>query len=147
MLFGTRKCWILIAAGRESLPVQLLPVGNLYPNSGKQAKKVENPELACWKSLPKQRKSVEKGRETQSRRPEISTQTAGNSPAGSTPMAPSAHTPPAPPDHIFSIVSSHILLQASLGMRRSPLGEMATEPTLGPSGRQERLNCWLKKRR
>ena len=33
------------------------------------------------------------------------------------------------------------------GMRQSPRGERDTEPTLGPSGRQERLNCWLKKRR
>ena len=30
---------------------------------------------------------------------------------------------------------------ASLGIRRSPLGDTATLPTLGPSGRQERLNC------
>ena len=30
---------------------------------------------------------------------------------------------------------------ASLGMRQSPLGESATEPTFTPSGRQERLNC------
>ena len=36
---------------------------------------------------------------------------------------------------------------ASEGMRQSPLGERLTEPTLGPSGRQERLNCWAKKRR
>ena len=53
-----------------------LPVfcGNLYPNRGKQPKRVEKPELACWKSLPKSGKSAEKGRETQSRRSEISTQ-------------------------------------------------------------------------
>ena len=110
------------------------------------AERVENPTAAARKSLPKQRKTTEKGRNfppVQHSRPRRLNPT---NPAGSTPMAPSAHTP-APPAHIFSIVSSHILLQASLGMRRSPLGEMATEPTLGPSGRQERLNCWLKKRR
>ena len=37
--------------------------------------------------------------------------------------------------------------QASEGMRRSPRGLTAAEPTLGPSGRQLRLNCWAKKRR
>ena len=36
---------------------------------------------------------------------------------------------------------------ASLGMRQSPRGLMEMLPTLGPSGRHERLNCWLKKRR
>ena len=30
--------------------------------------------------------------------------------------------------------------QASLAIRKSPLGERATLPTLGPSGKQERLN-------
>ena len=29
-------------------------------------------------------------------------------------------------------------------MRQSPRGERLTEPTLGPSGRTERLNCWSK---
>ena len=43
--------------------------------------------------------------------------------------------------------SSQRLATASLGIRQSPRGERATEPTLGPSGRQERLNCWEKKRR
>ena len=38
----------------------MLLVGNLYPNSGKQPKKVENPELAYWKSLPKQWETAEK---------------------------------------------------------------------------------------
>ena len=128
------------------------PTGNLYPNNENRPKRVENHGAAGWKSLPKQREIAEKGRESQCCRLEISTQTAGNSLAGSPPrtrrLTPSlANSPPASPAHIFSIVSSHILLQASLGMRRSPLGEMATEPTLGPSGRQERLNCWLKKRR
>ena len=36
---------------------------------------------------------------------------------------------------------------ASDGIRQSPRGLRATEPTLGPSGRQERLNCWEKNRR
>ena len=35
---------------------------------------------------------------------------------------------------------------ASLGMRQSPRSERLTVPTLGPSGRQERLN-WLAKNR
>ena len=37
--------------------------------------------------------------------------------------------------------------QASLGIRQSPRGLRLTLPTFGPSGRQERLNCWAKKRR
>ena len=36
---------------------------------------------------------------------------------------------------------------ASLGIRQSPRGERETLPTLGPSGRQLRLNCCAKKRR
>ena len=36
---------------------------------------------------------------------------------------------------------------ASLGMRQSPRGERLIEPTFGPSGRADRLNCWGKKRR
>ena len=72
-------------------------VGNLYPNSGNQpkkveipsapgrislpkqwkpAKKVEIPDAACRISLPKQWKSAEKGRDSHCRRPHISTQTA-----------------------------------------------------------------------
>ena len=43
--------------------------------------------------------------------------------------------------------ASQSALLASLGMRQSPRGDNATEPTLGPSGIAERLNCWLKKRR
>ena len=31
--------------------------------------------------------------------------------------------------------------EASDGIRQSPRGERDTEPTFGPSGRQERLNC------
>jgi len=37
-------------------------------------------------------------------------------------------------------------LSASLGIRQSPRGLRETLPTFGPSGRHERLNCWLKKR-
>ena len=50
----------------------------------------------------------------------------------------------------YSSVSSsacHSAALASLGIRQSPRGESAAEPTLGPSGRQLRLNCWEKKRR
>ena len=36
---------------------------------------------------------------------------------------------------------------ASLGMRQSPRGDRLTEPTFGPSGRHERLNCCEKNRR
>ena len=42
--------------------------------------------------------------------------------------------------------SIQICTTASLGMRRSPRGETAMEPTFGPSGRQLRLNCCEKKR-
>ncbi len=42
---------------------------------------------------------------------------------------------------------SHISPPASLGIFQSPRGLMETLPTFGPSGRQERLYCWLKKRR
>ena len=45
---------------------------------------------------------------------------------------------------LYSNVSNsfnHKVAQASLGMRKSPLGETPTLPTFGPSGRQERLNC------
>ena len=42
---------------------------------------------------------------------------------------------------------SHEAEEASEGMRQSPRGESEQEPTLGPSGRQLRLNCWAKKRR
>ena len=43
--------------------------------------------------------------------------------------------------------SSQAVEQASLGMRQSPRGLSEQLPTLGPSGRQLRLNCWEKKRR
>ncbi len=42
---------------------------------------------------------------------------------------------------------NQISTEASLGIRQSPRGLREMLPTLGPSGRQERLNCWLKKRR
>ena len=35
---------------------------------------------------------------------------------------------------------------ASEGIIKPPLGERPTVPTAGPSGRQERLNCWVRKR-
>ena len=35
----------------------------------------------------------------------------------------------------------HSAALASEGIRKSPLGDSATLPTLGPSGRHERLNC------
>ena len=41
----------------------------------------------------------------------------------------------------------HRAATASDGIRQSPRGDRVTEPTLGPSGRQERLNCWVKNRR
>jgi hypothetical protein len=41
---------------------------------------------------------------------------------------------------------NHRAAWASLGMRQSPRGDKLTEPTFGPSGRQERLN-WLAKKR
>src|SRR5690349_8034836 len=41
---------------------------------------------------------------------------------------------------------SHSAAWASLGIRQSPRGDRLTEPTFGPSGRQERLN-WLAKNR
>jgi hypothetical protein len=37
--------------------------------------------------------------------------------------------------------SSHILQDASLGIRQSPLGDKETDPTFGPSGKQLLLNC------
>ena len=40
----------------------------------------------------------------------------------------------------------HTANDASDGIRRSPRGESVTVPTFGPSGIQERLNCWMKKR-
>ena len=42
---------------------------------------------------------------------------------------------------ISSICCSQLEAIASVGIRQSPLGLRLTEPTLGPSGRQERLNC------
>ena len=51
-------------------------IGNLYPNSCFRPEKVEKPGAADWKTLPKQPISTGKGRETGSRRLEISTQTA-----------------------------------------------------------------------
>lgn len=44
-------------------------------------------------------------------------------------------------NHFVIVQLSHKAEEASLGIRQSPLGERLTDPTLGPSGRQERLNC------
>ena len=46
-----------------------------------------------------------------------------------------------------SASASHRLPDASDGIRQSPLGLSVTEPTFGPSGMHERLNCCWKKRR
>ena len=46
-----------------------------------------------------------------------------------------------------SALASHSAAQASEGMRQSPRGDSVTVPTLGPSGRQERLNYCEKNRR
>ena len=43
--------------------------------------------------------------------------------------------------YISSSSSIQIRTAASDGIRRSPRGLTATEPTFGPSGRQLRLNC------
>ena len=43
--------------------------------------------------------------------------------------------------------ASHIADEASLGIRQLPRGDRLTEHTLGPSGKQLRLNWLLKKRR
>ena len=48
------------------------------------------------------------------------------------------------PFYRFSRSFIQTAAQASLGIRQSPLGERATLPIFGPSGRQERLNCWVK---
>lgn len=47
----------------------------------------------------------------------------------------------------FSHSLSQLHDEASLGIIHPPLGDNPQVPTLGPSGRHERLNCWLKKRR
>ncbi len=48
--------------------------------------------------------------------------------------------------YLFSSSPIHSSTWASLGMRQSARGLRLTVPTLGPSGMQERLNCWEKKR-
>ena len=48
------------------------------------------------------------------------------------------------PDSFYLFHHSQAVGLASLGIRKSPRGDTATLPTLGPSGKQERLNCWLK---
>lgn len=44
-------------------------------------------------------------------------------------------------DSNSSISFSHCVTDASLGIRQSLRGEKLMEPTLGPSGKQLRLNC------
>lgn len=46
----------------------------------------------------------------------------------------------------FSSSLSQRAAEASEGILQSLRGERLTEPTFGPSGMQERLNCWEKKR-
>ena len=46
----------------------------------------------------------------------------------------------------FSISSSHNVELISLGKRKSVRGLNETSKIFGPSGEQERLNCWLKNR-
>ena len=48
--------------------------------------------------------------------------------------------------NLFSayILRSQISKSPSEGIFQSPLGERLIEPTFGPSGRQERLNCCVK---
>ena len=45
---------------------------------------------------------------------------------------------------LLNAISQSLSAHASDGILRSPLGDSATLPTLGPSGRQERLNCCAK---
>ena len=40
--------------------------------------------------------------------------------------------------------ASHAEASASLGIRQSPLGDRLIDPTLGPSGKHDRLYCWAK---
>ncbi len=47
----------------------------------------------------------------------------------------------------LSTAASHKSAQPSVGICQPPRGDKVTEPTMGPSGIQERLNCWEKKRR
>ena len=77
-----------IAAVRESLPKKrktrkevenpVATVRKSLPKKRNSVEKVEIPVAADWKSLPKHGKTGKKGRETHSRRPEISTQKAEN---------------------------------------------------------------------
>src|SRR5262245_64922961 len=52
-----------------------------------------------------------------------------------------------PPEAARSAQASQSAAEASDGMRQSPRGDRLIEPTLGPSGRQERLYWLAKKRR
>ena len=53
---------------------------------------------------------------------------------------------PKPAFQSCSISASQLVQSASDGMRQSPRGDKLTVPTFGPSGKQERLNWFRKKR-
>ena len=65
--------------------------------------------------------------------------------------SPDATSTDAEKQRVYGLPFAEVLNQssaaASLGMRQSPRGERLIEPTLGPSGRQERLNWFAKNRR
>ena len=50
--------------------------------------------------------------------------------------------------NIYFLIFSHFLIhkskEASLGIFQPLLGDKDTDPTLTPSGIQDRLNCWVK---
>ena len=69
---------VQVITGLQNEATTPLPSVNLYPKGGKPGKKVEIPSIAGCKSLPIMRKTREKGRDSCSRRSEISTQKAGN---------------------------------------------------------------------
>ena len=82
------KVEIPITAVRESLPkrrksaekveIPVAAVRKSLPKRRKSAEKVENPVAIICESLPKSGESAEKGRDSQSRRLEISTQKVEN---------------------------------------------------------------------
>ena len=69
-IFCTNGC-----AG-DKVEIPITAVRESLPKKRKTRKEVEIPVAAVRKSLPKKRKTREKGRESCSRRPEISTQKA-----------------------------------------------------------------------
>ena len=77
----TSAIWKSLPQKRKSAEKVENPVAVIcesLPESGKSAEKVEKPAAAVRKSLPESGKSAEKGRDSCSRRLEISTQTAEN---------------------------------------------------------------------